>query len=166
MNDSLCGCCQQIFDNGDFDPPVNWEDWDEYKRSSAVIADMPHHSSIEELRHCAEADCILCKALWLQFPPQFADIWLTEFAEETEVIDKTEVFLMNGTSYANTQLFYSVEMSTAGTPKITVAVYNSNIRKIRNHLGLSGLLRIELDLCRTNTPIQLILDYEYCYARS
>lgn len=147
MNDSLCSCCQDIFDHGAFDLPVDRSDWNEDSRADAykLKVNVPHHASIEELRECAETECRLCKAIWLLFLPVWPEPWL---AEHTELKDQSDQFFIDGKSYRNTQLFYSVILRCWRSTSIKVVVFNHVVEQGEHPISADALI-VDLDLCGT-----------------
>lgn len=119
MNEALCTWCQDIFQG-----KVNWDpDGDpEWTLKQVQL----HHKCLEDLKRCGEGECILCAALWLEFPKQVRAEWLAsdEKAEQ-------ESRLATGQCSTDSQLFYRLILTGCGESSIHIELRSHTAPDLR-----------------------------------
>jgi len=76
MNEALCDFCKPLFEGG-----VDGNEEDDSHNVLVVKREFLHHNSTRDLHDCAQAECLLCAAVWNSASRKLQVSWLTADSE-------------------------------------------------------------------------------------
>jgi hypothetical protein len=79
MNEALCDFCKPLFEGG-----VDGNDENDSVKVLVVKRELLHHKSTQDLHDCAQAECLLCAAVWNSVPRKLGASWLAADSEVRE----------------------------------------------------------------------------------